>query len=89
MYSTGALKNGDLAAASKYIEIYGLVDPANAEHCYLAAKVAALNNESDAVFNELKKAFNLGFKDVARLKSDVDFKRYQQDQRFIDLVQGK
>ena len=83
MYSNGALKNGDLAAASKYIEIYSLVDPTNAEHRYMAAKVAALNGNSDAVFVELRKAISLGFDDFGRL--NADFKSLQNDERFKGL----
>jgi len=89
MYSNSALKNGDLAAATKYIEIYRLVDPTNAEHRYLAAKVAALNNNPDAVFDLLKRAIDLGFKDFTRLNSDVDFKPYLEEERFKSLLDRK
>ncbi len=88
MYSNDALKRGNLVSAEKYIEIYRLVDPTNTEHRYMAAKVAAINHNADAVFKALDQAFELGFKDVTRLKSDADFKPYQQDQRFKDLVSG-
>jgi len=84
MYSNGALKNGDLAAASKYIEIYSLVDPTNAEHRYMAAKVAALKGNSDSVFAALIKAIELGFSDFNRMNSD--FKSYQNDARFKSLL---
>lgn len=88
-YSNNALKQGDLVAATKFIEIYRLVDPTNAEHRYLAAKVAALNHNADELFNELNQAFELGFKDTNRLKSDADFKFYQSDARFIRQVNRK
>jgi poly(3-hydroxybutyrate) depolymerase len=89
MYSTGALKQGDLVAASKYIEIYRLVDPTNSEHRYLAAEVAALSHQPDDMFNDLKQAFDLGFKDLNRLKSDPVFKPYHQDERFVKLIEGR
>jgi hypothetical protein len=89
MYSTGALKQNDLLAASKYIEIYRLVDPTNSEHRYLAAKVAALNHQPDAMFDDLKQALDLGFKDIKRLNSDADFSPYRQDERFKNLVSGR
>jgi hypothetical protein len=89
MYSTGALKQGNLPAATKFIEIYRLVDPTNAEHRYLAAKVAALNHDQEAVFVALKKAFDLGFKDINRLQSDTDFKPYQHDERYEKIISGK
>ncbi|MFZ4548938.1 MAG: hypothetical protein ACOYN4_15925 [Bacteroidales bacterium] len=83
MYSNAALKQGDLAGATKYIEIYSLVDPTNAEHRYMAAKVAALQGNTDAVFSALIKAIELGFSDFNRLNSD--FKSYQNDERFTKL----
>ena len=55
----------------------------------MAAKVAALNNNADAVFEALNQAFDLGFKDIDRLKSDADFKQYQQDERFKALLDRK
>ena len=83
MYSSGALEQGNLSAALKYIEIYSLVDPTNAEHRYMAAKVAALNGNGDAVFVELKKAIGLGFVDFGRM--NADFKSFQNDERFKGL----
>jgi hypothetical protein len=88
MYSTNNLKEGKLTAAERFIEIYRLVDPSNAEHRYLAAKTAALKQNPDALFEALTQAFDLGFKDINRLKSDTDFKQYQQDPRFLKLISG-
>jgi dienelactone hydrolase len=85
-YSNSALNQGDLAAAERFIEIYRLVDPTNAEHRYLAAKVAALKHNPDALFEALKQAFDLGFKDINRLRSDADFKPYLEDERFKSLI---
>jgi len=89
MYSTNALKQGDLVAAARFIEIYRLVDPSNAEHRYMEAQLAALNHNPDAVFKALKQAFDLGFKDINRLKSDPDFKPYLGDQRIENLIKRK
>ncbi len=86
MYCNNALKQHDLTAASQFIEIYRLVDPTNAEHRYMAAKLAAMNHNVDAVFNALKQAFDLGFKDINRLKSDPDFKPYLGDERIQKLI---
>ncbi len=89
MYSTGALKQGEPAAASKFIAIYTLVDPTNSEPPYLAAKVAALNHDEDAMYRSLEKAFSLGFNDIKRLESDADFTDYRQDARFTGLMAKK
>jgi hypothetical protein len=86
MYSTDTLKRGDLVDAEKYIEIYSLIDPKNAEHRYMAAQLAALNNNPDACFIALNQAFDLGFKDINRMKSDATFKPYQEEERFKSLL---
>jgi hypothetical protein len=89
MFSTNALKQGNLDAAARFIEIYRLIDPSNAEHRYMAAKVAAIKHNPDALFEALKQAFDLGFKDINRIKSDADFKQFQQDPRFLNLISGR
>ena len=89
MYSTNALKQGDLAAAERFIEIYRLIDPTNAEHRYMSAKVAALKNNPDTCFIALNQAFDLGFKDISRIKTDADFKPYLEDERFKSLLNRK
>jgi dienelactone hydrolase len=89
MYSNSSLKQGDLEAAARFIAIYRLVDPTNAEHRYMAARVSALQNDADAVFAALNEAVSLGFKDFARLKADADFKPYREDQRFKRIIDGK
>jgi hypothetical protein len=89
MYTTDALKRSDLVDATRFIEIYRLVDPTNAEHRYMAAQVAAINHNADACFIALNQAFDLGFKDINRLKSDANFKMYQEDGRFKSLLNRK
>ena len=89
MYSTQALKQGDLVAAGRFIEIYRLVDPPNAEHRYMAAQLAALTHNPDEVFSALQQAFDLGFKDIRRMQSDADFAPYQQDEKFKNLLKNK
>lgn len=89
LYSSNALKQPDLAVADRYIKIYSLVDPGNAEHRYMAAKVEAKKNNPEGVFIALKQAFELGFKDIGRLKADKDFSSYMQDERFKILLKNK
>lgn len=89
MFSHSAIKQGHLDAAERYIVIYQLVDPTNAEHRYLAAKIAATNHKTDELFTTLKQAFELGFKDMKRLNSDPDFDPYRGDTRFKNIVSGK
>lgn len=89
MYANNALKQSNLDAANRCIEIYRLVDPTNPEHRYMAAKVAALNHNPDALISALKQAFNLGFKDIKRIQSDADFLPYQEHEKFKGLLSGR
>ncbi len=86
MYTNNSLKQNDLEAARKYVEIYRLVDPDNSEHSYLAAVIAARNHNKDEVIKALSAAIELGFKDKARLLSDPDFTTYQSEPGFKDLI---
>mgnify|MGYP003410441326 CR=1 FL=1 len=56
---------------------------------YMAAKVAALNHKPAECFLALDQAFELGFEDINRLKSDPDFKSYHEDERFKSLLNTK
>ena len=78
-----------LPAASRFIEIYRLVDPQNAEHRYMAAKVAAMQNNKEGVYSALQQDFGLGFKAYKRLKSATDFEAFRQDKKFQEMVAGK
>jgi len=86
MYCNNALKQRDLDASARFIEIYSLVDPSNAEHRFMAAKLAAMRNEKTGVLNALQQAFAMGFKDTGRIKSDPDFLPYRQDESFKKLI---
>jgi len=86
MYSNNSLKQNDLEAAQKYVEIYRLADPENSEHRYLAAVVAARKHEKDEVIKELSAAIELGFKDKARLLADPDFAAYQSEAGFQKIL---
>jgi len=87
-YSTGALKEGNLPSAGRLIELYRLVDPTNAEHRYLAAKLAARTHNAENVYSSLKQAFELGFTNRIRIKNDPDFTSYQADTVFQKLISG-
>ncbi len=88
MLSNSALKQDDLTNASKFIEIYRLVDPSNSEHCYMAATVCIKQGKPDEAVENLYKAVVLGFKDFTRLKSDPAFQSIHSNQRFDSLVKG-
>lgn len=86
MYSSKSLKQNDLEAAQKYVEIYRLVDPGNSEHRYLAAVIAARKHNREEVLKALAAARELGFKDKARLLADPDFSDSKSDPEFEAIV---
>jgi hypothetical protein len=86
MYSNNALKQNDLDAAQKYVEIYRLVDPENSEHRYLAALIAARKQNNDDAMKALSAAIDLGFKDKTRLLAEPDFSDFHSDPGFKAII---
>ena len=86
MYCNNALKQRDLEASARFIEIYSLVDPSNAEHRIMAAKLACMKHDKEGALQALQQAFTLGFKDTGRLRSDPDFIPYLQDESFRKII---
>lgn len=82
----GALKAGDLVAADRFVQIYALVDPPNAEHAYLTAVLRARQNRLPEVLPALRQAQSLGFKDADRLAAEADFAPLRSDQQFAQLL---
>ncbi|NVO19452.1 MAG: hypothetical protein HXX13_07115 [Bacteroidetes bacterium] len=86
MLCNSALKQSDLNTASRFIELYRLVDPTNAEHRYMAATVSMKQGKKDEALKELGDAFQLGFKDIQRLTNDPVFTALHQDKTFMKLL---
>jgi hypothetical protein len=88
MFSNSALKQHDLDAATKFVEIYRTVDPGNAEHRYIAASISMMKNNNDQAVLELQDAIGLGFKEFQRLRTDPVFTLLHEDARFKKLLEG-
>jgi hypothetical protein len=88
MQCNSALKQEDMASASRFIEIYSLVDPTNAEHRYMAAIVSMKQGNREQSILYLQEADSLGFKEFQRLKKDPVFEPLHSDQRYIKLLAG-
>lgn len=77
MNSSSALKQNDLEIAKKFLSIYEIVDPENAEHAYLHAclfgRMGDIKN-AQAYYN---KAIKLGFKDAERAAVEKDLMQIQ------------
>ncbi len=70
MNSSGALNANNYNDASKFIAIYGMVDPNNVDQCYFEACLNSLQGNTDKAFGALEKAISLGFKDKDRMLND-------------------
>ena len=89
MRCNSSLKQDDLTSATRFIEIYRLVDPTNAEHRYMAAIVSMKQGNKEEALKQLEEAFKLGFKEIQRLNNDPVFESLHSDQRFNKLLAGK
>ena len=88
MYCNSALKQDDLTSASRFIEIYRMIDPTNAEHRYMAATISMKQGNSEKAIKELQDAISLDFKEFKRLRNEAVFAPLHSDQRFRNLLKG-
>ena len=86
MHCDRAIKDNDLPLAGKFIQVYAIIDPENPEHAYLSAKIASRKNDKAKCMEALNDCVSLGFNDVERLTSDVDFIKYHGMRGFDDVV---
>jgi dienelactone hydrolase len=73
-------------AAARFLDIYAIVDPTNAEHSYLYACIYARENNSTKAISSLQDALKLGFNDVRRMEKDSNFVSLRQQDAFKDIV---
>ena len=64
------LKGNQLAEALHYIEIYKIIDPANAEGYYLDATILLQQGNKTAAIRQLKEAIQTGFHEIERFDKD-------------------
>lgn len=72
-FSNRALNSGDNETASRYINLYKIIDPENAEAYYFSALVAARNKNTEAAKAELQLAIKKGFTDKQRFINQPEF----------------
>ncbi len=72
-FSNRALNTGDNETASRYVNLYKIIDPENSEADYFTAILAARNKNWEAVKAALQMAKKKGFIDEQRLKSQPEF----------------
>ena len=86
--SSSTLKQGDLKKAEKYLSIYSLVDPDNADRAYLQAGYYALTRNDVGAIQSLREAVNLGFSDKSKLQNDDLFSSIRNSSEFNEVVQS-
>lgn len=71
----------------KFISVYSLVDPTNAEWAYCRAVLRAKQGNSNEAINFLKKAIALGFNDKQRAKNQVEFSNLFSDNASLKMFE--
>jgi hypothetical protein len=85
-YVNSAIAQHQWDAASEFLTIYGLADPENPDYNYFMACLLANTGEAGKAMISLKKAINLGFKDVNRLESDPLLQELRSKPEFSELL---
>ncbi len=85
-YSNSALNNHRLPEADKFLSIYKLVDPDNAEHAYLPTKYFMMMNNSAEAEKALNEAAALGFSDAERLRAETVFITLQNSEGYKKIT---
>lgn len=85
-YSNSALNTQRLPEADKFLSIYKLVDPDNAEHAYMRTKYFMLMNNPVEAEKALNEAAALGFSDAERLRAETVFITLQNSEGYKKIT---
>ncbi|MBP6401574.1 MAG: hypothetical protein KA492_03520, partial [Bacteroidia bacterium] len=85
-FSNNGLKQGDLIAAEKALEIYRIADPKNSEQPFLQACLFAKRNEPEKAINALNKAISLGLNNRSKIETESAFAPLQSRSDFQELL---
>jgi hypothetical protein len=83
-----SLRNNDYTTALANYELVKEIDPKSPNVLYEIARIHALRREKKPALQFLEEAVTLGFKDLARLKTDAAFSPFKEDPRFLKLLSG-
>ncbi|HXC04533.1 MAG TPA: hypothetical protein VNZ86_07255, partial [Bacteroidia bacterium] len=86
MNANAALNQQALPEATRFLNLYKLVDPTNTEWAYLSAVVAMRQQNQSAALADMKEAVKLGFADLDRIRVQAEFQGLQNDPEFNDLL---
>ncbi|MGE3825911.1 MAG: hypothetical protein AB7G44_16935 [Bacteroidia bacterium] len=85
-YSNSALNSRRLPEADKFLSIYKLVDPDNAEHAYLRTSYFMMMNNTAEAEKALNEAAALGFADAERLRAETLFIALQNTEGYKKIA---
>lgn len=83
MYTSQAIKAGDLQHAANYLAVFSEVDPSNPDTKYLAAVLNAKSGNDKAAIDNLQSAASLGYTNADELVNEPLFTHLQNDPGFI------
>jgi hypothetical protein len=83
MYSSNALKAGDMEHAESYLRIFKLADPQNPDCPYLQAMYHMKKENQEAAITSLLEAASLGYSDLSQLRSEQDLLPLHKNPEFI------
>ncbi len=86
LYADRALKENDMEAAAKFLQIYETSDPDNPEVYFMKAEYFASGGKPSKVLPTLKLAIEKGFNEPERIKNSKHFHPFYNKQAFQVLI---
>jgi hypothetical protein len=87
-FSNSAINGGNVEAAQKALAIYQLVDSANSDRPFLAARLNAKLGNTTQVIASLNEALQLGFNDRNKLQSEEAFASLRGNPEFQKIEEA-
>jgi tetratricopeptide (TPR) repeat protein len=85
MLVTASLKNNEIQQAQKYLSVYAMADPSNADVPYLYGVMHAQTSNFQTAIDSLSSALKKGYSDKTKWKYERAFIPLKDSIRFIDL----
>jgi hypothetical protein len=84
--ASGLREKNDYSGAARSLELAALIEPDDPELLYNLAGLCALSGDKGRALSYLKRAFEKGFRDVARLGADPSFNSVREKPEFRAMV---
>jgi hypothetical protein len=85
-FSSKALQQKDLRGAEKYLGVYALVDPENADRAFMQACLYAMRQNKTGALQSIQEAINYGLRDKTKLESEPSFASIRNSPEFNALL---